>query len=75
MNWTNETNRNVRVRGKVIEPGDSVDIDEPTAAEELMFGEKDDDEVTAPRRSAARGSKRRGKVLARATADDSTNEE
>lgn len=56
MDWTNNAGRNVRVRGQVIEPGDSVEIENPTAAEQAMFGDEGDE---APRRNS-RPSKRRG---------------
>lgn len=42
ITWENESNRAVSVRGVRVEPGEAIDIDDPSPSEKLMYGEKDD---------------------------------
>ena len=58
ISWENEGNRAVRVRGELVEPGEAVDLEDPTPAELKMFGEEEEPSIT----------KRKAKGRRRATA-------
>ena len=49
----NNSRINVSVRGKLLRPGESVNVDEPSRAERLMFG-LDDDKVEVAKTEPAK---------------------